>query len=70
MNSMPRGGFGTPRGCPWGPPEALRYGISLAYNSKVFQLLAYRISASYLQKYGFYGLGMVLVLLGGAPGGP
>ena len=67
---QPRGGFSSPRGFPWGAPEALRYGISPAYNSKVFQLLAYKISVSYLQKYGFYGLGVVLVSLGGAPGGP
>ena len=55
-----------------GSPEPLRHGFPPAYNSLVIQVLSQQISTIYLQKYGFYGLGVVLLPLGaasqGAPG--
>ena len=65
----PRGGIGTPRGCPWGPPEHLWHEVPPAYDSLAIQVLAYQISTVYLQKCGFYVLGVVLTPLGGCPWG-
>ena len=64
------GSPGGPRGSKiWNLSGIQFKSLSTASKQNFDDVERYKISVSYLQKYGFYGLGVVLVSLGGAPGG-
>ena len=59
----------APGDYPFGAPEPLRHGVSLLYKSLAFQVPTYQILTVYLQKWEFFGLGVVLTAPGGTPEG-